>query len=1203
MKKTNILVFDGKTEKLVAMLSNKDNEQCPYKETEVVEQLNKDFTFDFSVPASHEDSKYLVRGNLVGFFDLDGNLQVFQIYKTEEEHNGDELSKVIFSEHLFYEMYDDIVENLRVNDEEASAALVDALASSRWDVGNVDSLGLKTMSFYYSNGVENIQKVANEYGGELGFRLILDGSSISQRLVDLQTRRGSDTGKRFEFRKDMASVKRTVEMDGLKTALYGRGKGEETEEGGYTRKATFKDIVWRVIDGDPVDKPQGQEWVGDPEALTQFGRVEGTRHRFGTFDFDTIDPTELLQMTWEQLQRVKIPLVTYELSVIALEELSGYEHEKVRLGDTVYVIDRDLGITIEARVVEIKRDLMNPENTEIVLGNFIDDITDYNKKIEQIESVVTDRKGVWDKVEDVDVEVDDDSIVNVTPSVPQNVSAQGLFKSIILKWTFDPSISIAAYEVYGSKVNNFTPDSSNLLYRGKSGGHIVEANTNETWYFRIRAINPHGIVSPFTQQFSASTLKIDTPDFELLSIEDALIHSVSADKITFGTLDGNEANIVNINADNINAGKLKGQYLEINSSTTFQAGYDPSTKATPSQVTQAEASAKSYADTKKQEAIDSANTYAEEQAEAERLIAEAYADGIVSDEEQARINDVNAKLQASKTYADQKKQEAIEAAEGLADEAEQNAKDYTKPVMKEVFDPGFLEGKDFWARSYVGEVVTSTSFGTIIPSSESIEGGNVWAFQGGMSIYSKNAIPINVNRTYRVSFRVRQTVDSTTGIMPVYAGVVTLDENFVNITGGAGAHRYCAVTGTSINAEDGWQTFTGLIKGVGDLHDNFRPGTRYVRPMFIVNYANNDGEVEVDFLNFEDVTEIVNIESRVSEVEFLTTQDSIIQTVTESVTFQDELGKKADSVFLQENYVDNDTLSTEKDAIKTDLETQIEGLGVPALSQRVAQVETKADQIDFKFTNSGGVNLLRNSVGYAGNSFWLPGGGIALQTLQNEELAQIGAGSGWFKPLGTTSVSYSQRVSVVNSNRYTLSFYMKKTVDNSASGWAGVGVYVNGVQVEFVGLSSSQGITNGYEKFEYSIDTDVDEVEIRILIGTNSEAVITNLMVNIGDVPLQWTLASGEVYNTNVLMDMNGIRVNSNQYAGYTAITPQEFSGYAEVLNESTNNLEMKRVFTLNKDTTEVTKLKAEDEIKMTPLKVITIDTGGFNGWAFVPDK
>lgn len=1428
MKMTNLFVFDGQSEQLLTVFSNRENEQCPYTVGVEDEQLNKDFLFEFSVPADHEDSVHVAEGNLIAFRDNDGDFQLFQIYKTEEIHNESGLEVMAYAEHAVYEIIDDIVEDLRVINGTARDAMTKGLSSSRWEVGEVSpTFDTGTINFYYSNGMDNLERIVSTFGGELKYRVTLnkDRTAIEGRFVDLLQRRGSDSGKRLEYTKDLVEVKRTVDSSGLKTALYGRGKGEEIEEtGGYTRKVTFEDIVWRVIDGDPVDKPAGQEWVGSPIALEKYGRENGTRHRFGTIDFETTDPEELLRLTWEELQRVSEPRVTYELSVIDLEALTGLDHEKVRLGDTVFVIDRDLGIRIEARVLQIKRSLVNPEETEIVLGNFIEDITDYNAKIEQIEAKITDRQGVWDKVDDIEVgDLDDSNIANEVPPVPAKVSAQGLFKSIVLKWTFDPSIKVSAYEVYGSQTKGFTPDSTNLLFRGKTGGFTLDADTNQTWYFRIRSVNPHGVKSAFTQEFNASTLRIHLPDldeatkqefydytddevsstrqelmqeigdkadltyvdgklvlkadksdldsvgnrvstveknvvnledevsskisqttyetdmfgiverfeqnetkltqqgnqlaskvekssFDLLegrvsdaetnitqnaeliklkadstvvegiddrltkavgeislmsdeiglkvdkngviasinispetiklnankidlcgdvsivnglttigsakiksamianaqiknvhivdgTIDSAKINTLSADKITFGTLDGTKANIVNINADNINAGLLKAQYVQIGSTTKFASGYDPSTKATPADVQ----SARTYAEQKASQAESAAKTYAEERAEYERTVAEAYADGVVDAEEQARIQADLDKLAESKTYADKKKQEAVDAAKQYTNIAKADAIDYSKPVLKQFYDHDFTEGTKFWSTGYVGETVTPTTVGTTAKSPEAIS-GQIWTLKGARTFYSTTPIPVNPNRIYQVSFRVRQTVDATTeGTSRVYAGVATLDENFKAITGGAGSHRYCAVSGVSITTEDGWQEFSGLITGEGDTHDQFRLGTKFVRPMFIVNYQGGDGTVEVDYVKFEDITEIQEIDSRVTEVELKTTDDSIIATVTNSTTYQTDLMDKADQYYVDDNFVTNDDLAETEESIHNTTDQKIADLQIPALSQRVSEVEQTAEHIDFKFSNSGGVNLLRNSVGYAGESFWVRVSGTS-RTLQNQELAQLGAGSGWYSPVGET-MNLMQKVSISNSTRYTLSFLMKKTVDNTnGNAWAGVGVYLDGEQVKFVGKSSGDGTTEGFEKFTYSIDTPFSEVELRILVGSNADATITNLMVNIGDVPLQWTLASGEVYNTNVLMDMNGVRVLSNQYAGYTAITPQEFSGYAEVLDETTNKLEMKRVFTLNRDTTEVTKIQAESEIRMSPLKIIPVNAGGFNGWAFVPE-
>ena len=114
--------------------------------------------------------------------------------------------------------------------------------------------------------------------------------------------------------------------------------------------------------------------------------------------------------------------------------------------------------------------------------------------------------------------------------------------------------------------------------------------------------------------------------------------------------------------------------------------------------------------------------------------------------------------------------------------------------------------------------------------------GSVW-------LYCSQPIPVQASRVYKIRFKVRQTVDDAHN--RIYAGVATLDKNYNNLTGGAGKHRYCAVDGAEITASDGWQTFEGEITGVGDDYHQFREGTAFIRPMFIVNYQVGKGTAQV----------------------------------------------------------------------------------------------------------------------------------------------------------------------------------------------------------------------------------------------------------------------------------------------------------------------------------------------------------------------
>lgn len=350
-----LYIFDS-AEKLIDILPQESLFDAKFREV-----LNGENTFAFTIPVGNE---YVVEGNLVAFRDLDGYWQVFEIKRLVDLH-GDGLTRTAFCEHIFYELLDDIVTDKRPSGS-AIAALSGMLEGTRWQVGIVDDLGAANTSAYYISALEAVQKVAEAWKGELNWRCVISGGVIT-RYVDLRAMVGTDTGKQFIYSKDILNIEREVDSSSVVTALYGRGKGVETESGAYGRRLTFADVV-------AADKPAGQEWIGDDDALSRWGR--NGRHRFDVFvDEEETDPEVLLQKTRDELARRKVPRVTYRLDVVSLEQLTGYEHEKVRKGDLVRVIDREFTpeLVVSARVIDIERDPLDPaniKNTKVVLGSF-----------------------------------------------------------------------------------------------------------------------------------------------------------------------------------------------------------------------------------------------------------------------------------------------------------------------------------------------------------------------------------------------------------------------------------------------------------------------------------------------------------------------------------------------------------------------------------------------------------------------------------------------------------------------------------------------------------------------------------------------------------------------------------------------------------------------------------------------------------------
>lgn len=362
-----------KDEKVKAVLQNRGTASV-LLEAIHREIINGENYLEFVIPSDHDKAEYLIEENIVLYKDPDGNWNEFVIREIEDEHS-DGLFKRVVCDSSSLELNDYVIRDIRPENRDAEYMLNQILQGTRWSVGNVNVPGISTRVFYNKTALECIHELAELFGGELQFRTEFVGNKIIARYVNLVQKRGTNRGKRFVYGKDIKTVKRRVDTSNLATALVGRGKGVENEEGtGYGRKLDFREVEWSVDKGDPVDKPLGQDWVGDEEALQQFGRPSpnGLVHRTRIVEFeDEEDPEVLLQKTWETLKVMKFPVISYELEVIDLESVKGHEHEAVRLGDTVTCIDKTFKpeLRLDARIVELERDLLNPENTKIVMGN------------------------------------------------------------------------------------------------------------------------------------------------------------------------------------------------------------------------------------------------------------------------------------------------------------------------------------------------------------------------------------------------------------------------------------------------------------------------------------------------------------------------------------------------------------------------------------------------------------------------------------------------------------------------------------------------------------------------------------------------------------------------------------------------------------------------------------------------------------------
>ena len=341
----------------------KDND---FIEAEMTEEINAANQINFSTPLKDRiaDNIYYVA------IPTPRSKQKYLLFKL--------LSERVQNDRIEYqgieEAYDELkqygyIKDIRPNDRTAEEMLKMVLEPTRWTLGNVTETSHQSTNLYYITYLEALQKIVGLFNIELTFEVTIDPKSnkITRRQVNIYTEQGQRTGKRFEYGSNLLTVQQEQDSQELITALVGRGKGELVSEGhddtpdGYGRRITFADVVWTKKDGNPVDKPAGQEYLIDPEATALYGFSDGNP-RIGLTVFEDIeDPVELINATWRALQSLKRPKVSFKADVTDVGQLG--------LGDTVAIIRHDLKIEYLTRVYKVKHNLLNENDNQIELGD------------------------------------------------------------------------------------------------------------------------------------------------------------------------------------------------------------------------------------------------------------------------------------------------------------------------------------------------------------------------------------------------------------------------------------------------------------------------------------------------------------------------------------------------------------------------------------------------------------------------------------------------------------------------------------------------------------------------------------------------------------------------------------------------------------------------------------------------------------------
>ena len=315
---------------------------------------------DWMLQAQIPTSVQVEPGEFLGFVCVDGAFRLFCI-DTSEDSERDGLTSITATDAGVEELAGMVVRSAQAENVGARDAFAAILAETGWTLGTVTATERTgSVDVYYQTAWKAILDAQNTFDARLVVRYEMENNAITGRVLDVLAKESTFRGRIFDSARDTDNIYTTRENAPV-TMLFGIGKAVST--GDNPQKLTFADIAWSRANGDPADKPAGQDWISDPEAVAKYGQ----RQDVYSNQYQDV-PEKLLRETWEELQKRCKPSMTITANVQDMEMTEGFGHQQVRLWDTAAIVKRN-GTALESTIINIERDYVTPWLTKITLGN------------------------------------------------------------------------------------------------------------------------------------------------------------------------------------------------------------------------------------------------------------------------------------------------------------------------------------------------------------------------------------------------------------------------------------------------------------------------------------------------------------------------------------------------------------------------------------------------------------------------------------------------------------------------------------------------------------------------------------------------------------------------------------------------------------------------------------------------------------------
>lgn len=295
-------------------------------------------------------------GEYIGFTCVDGRFRLFEIDDVDEDETS-QTAACVCTDAAVGELSATVVRNIDAAAATPGTAAEAILAGTDFAVyAASEGIYPTDVKIFAGDAWSALRDVAYNCDVRVIPSYEFADGGISGKRVDIEAKKSTFCGRVVENGVDAQKVVIT-RRGSPRPMVYGLGATNENDE-----QLTFADVEWRVENGDPVDKPRGQAWVGVPEAVALFpGRGQ-------TYELvNCTDPAQLLALTWKQAKIAAAPKIGAEAVVSDMALMPEQSWRTMRLYDTMAIITAR-GEAVAKTIIEIDRSYVRPDETKITLG-------------------------------------------------------------------------------------------------------------------------------------------------------------------------------------------------------------------------------------------------------------------------------------------------------------------------------------------------------------------------------------------------------------------------------------------------------------------------------------------------------------------------------------------------------------------------------------------------------------------------------------------------------------------------------------------------------------------------------------------------------------------------------------------------------------------------------------------------------------------